>query len=77
MTVNIGHKFPFSAQVTLDNRYTLCDNQWHIVNAHFIKDSVTIKVDDYPEAYGFNGSSNLKKILTEAPLYIGGLPCKL
>lgn len=72
--VNVGHNRPFSARVTLPNIFALCDNQWHTVKAHYIKDSLTLRVDSHPEAYGFNGSNNLKKTLTEAPLYIGGIP---
>ncbi|KAL7642435.1 UNVERIFIED_CONTAM: hypothetical protein RMT77_006996 [Armadillidium vulgare] len=74
LSVNIGHSHPFSARVSHPNIFTLCDNRWHIIKAHYIKDSLTLKVDSYPEVYGFNGSNNLPKTLAEAPLYIGGIP---
>ncbi|RXG70032.1 Laminin subunit alpha-2 [Armadillidium vulgare] len=77
LSVNIGHSHPFSARVSHPNIFTLCDNRWHIIKAHYIKDSLTLKVDSYPEVYGFNGSNNLPKTLAEAPLYIGGIPGKM
>ena len=70
----MGDGHIFSAKVRLKNRFTLCDNKWHIINAHYIRDSLTLKVDRFPEAYGLNGSKNIMRTLAEGLLYVGGLP---
>lgn len=70
--MGVGHSF--SARVGLRNRFSFCDNMWHTVKASYIKDSLTLRVDHYHEAYGFNGSGNGEGTVTGAPLYIGGLP---
>ncbi|KAF2361238.1 Laminin G domain [Trinorchestia longiramus] len=72
VTVDKGHSF--GARVGFRNRFSLCDNSWHAVRAHFVKDSITLRVDDQPEAYGFNGVIDSKRVWVEGPLYIGGLP---
>ncbi|XP_042207400.1 laminin subunit alpha-2-like [Homarus americanus] len=74
LTVDMGSGHPFSARVRLRNKFNFCDNMWHTVKASYIKDSLSLRVDDYREAYGFNGSGNDERTLTGAPFYIGGLP---
>lgn len=76
LSVDMGKGHSFSARVGLRNKFRFCDNMWHTVKANYIKDSLTLRVDDYREAYGFNGSDNDKATVTGAPLYIGGLPGK-
>ncbi|KAK8738877.1 hypothetical protein OTU49_003716 [Cherax quadricarinatus] len=74
LSVDMGTGHPFSARVGLRNKFSFCDNMWHTVKASYIKDSISLRVDDYREAYGFNGSGNDKGTLTGAPFYVGGLP---
>ncbi|KAK3855199.1 hypothetical protein Pcinc_038380, partial [Petrolisthes cinctipes] len=74
LSVDMGVGHSFSARVGLRNRFSFCDNMWHTVKASYIKDSLTLRVDHYHEAYGFNGSGNDEGTVTGAPLYIGGLP---
>ncbi|XP_071547005.1 laminin subunit alpha-1-like isoform X2 [Panulirus ornatus] len=74
LSVDMGVGHSFSARVGLRNKFSFCDNMWHTVKASYIKDSLSLRVDNYREAYGFNGSSNDKTTITGAPLYIGGLP---
>lgn len=74
LNVNVGSGHTFGARVGFRNRYSLCDNSWHSIRAYFVKDSLTLRVDNEPEAYGFNGAINGNRVWAEAPLYIGGLP---
>ena len=74
LNVKVGENHSFGARVGSRNRYSLCDNGWHSVRAHFVKDSLTLRVDNEPEAYGFNGAVKSDRVWVEAPLYIGGLP---
>ena len=73
----MGVSHSFSARVGLRNKFRLCDNMWHTVKANYVKDSLTLRVDNYREAYGFNGSDDDQGTITDAPLYIGGLPGKV
>ncbi|XP_064107459.1 laminin subunit alpha lam-3-like isoform X1 [Macrobrachium nipponense] len=74
LSVNMGQSHSFSARVSLRNKFRLCDNMWHTIKANYLKDSVTLRIDGYREAYGFNGSEDDRGTVTDAPLYIGGLP---
>ncbi|KAK7085775.1 Laminin subunit alpha-2 [Halocaridina rubra] len=74
LSVNLGKGHTFSARVGLRNKFRFCDNMWHTIKANYVKESLTLRVDNYREAYGFNGSDDDRGTDTDAPLYIGGLP---
>ena len=74
LSVDMGVGHSFSARVGFRNRFSFCDNMWHTVKASYIKDSLTLRVDDHPEAYGLNGSGDHEGAITGAKLFIGGLP---
>ncbi|CAK9294069.1 unnamed protein product [Gordionus sp. m RMFG-2023] len=54
----------------------ICDDKWHTVLAAYVKNIITLKVDEFDIEFGFD-EGNLKETKTNNFLYVGGFPDKM
>ncbi|XP_037094829.1 laminin subunit alpha-1-like [Pollicipes pollicipes] len=73
-SVHNGGSEPIRARQKFPTKFTVCDNRWHSVKANYVRYQATLKVDRYPERYGFSANGPSQTPSGGFPLYIGGLP---
>ncbi|XP_055540243.1 laminin subunit alpha-1 isoform X2 [Wyeomyia smithii] len=75
LSIDVGDGYPIRVQSTLPSKYTLCDNRWHNVSALYEDHQIVLRVDNYPpNTLLVQSNEVLRRVVTKAPLYIGGLP---
>uniref|UniRef100_A0A0A9YKQ2 Laminin subunit alpha-1 n=1 Tax=Lygus hesperus TaxID=30085 RepID=A0A0A9YKQ2_LYGHE len=74
MSGDMGDRRPFRVVQELDSEFTVCDNRWHRIQAHYINDELTLRVDDHDQSYWLSDNGHLTVATTKSPLYIGGIP---
>ncbi|KAK9510148.1 hypothetical protein O3M35_004992 [Rhynocoris fuscipes] len=74
MNGDMGDRRPFHVVQGFATDYTACDNKWHRIHVTYIKDELTLKVDNLEQSYWLSDNGHLTEAYTNCPLYIGGLP---
>ncbi|XP_066906769.1 laminin subunit alpha-1 [Halyomorpha halys] len=74
MKGDMGDRRPFRMEQGLATEYAICDNRWHRIHATFIKDELTLRVDNLDQSYWLSDNGHLTEASTNSPLYIGGIP---
>lgn len=74
MAGDMGDRRPFEVEQSLESEYSICDNRWHKIQASFMNDQLTLKVDHLDKTYWLSDNGHLTEARTNSPLYIGGLP---
>lgn len=75
VSVDMGEGYgTFNATAPLRDGTNICDGQWHVVDVVFVKNVVTIRVDDGASQGGHSREGKLQELRTNGPLYIGGFP---
>lgn len=74
---DMGDRRPFRVEQSFQSEFTLCDNKWHQIQVFYVKDKLTLKVDQFEQKYWLLDNGHITGAQTNSPLYIGGLPGKL
>uniref|UniRef100_T1HX12 Laminin subunit alpha-2 n=1 Tax=Rhodnius prolixus TaxID=13249 RepID=T1HX12_RHOPR len=74
MNGDMGDRRPFQVIQGFATDYSACDNRWHRIQVTYIKDELTLKVDNLEQSYWLSDNGHLTQASTNSPLYIGGLP---
>ncbi|XP_023215489.1 laminin subunit alpha-1-like [Centruroides sculpturatus] len=65
---------PLQAIKKFDNKYKMCDGEWHLIRVQFLGQEINLKIDKYDVVYSVVGNNLTPEISTAIPLFIGGLP---
>lgn len=76
MASDLGDKNPLYVEQQFASPYAICDNRWHMIQATYNDEELTLKVDELDQKYGLPTKVNHHFIssITPGPLYIGGIP---
>ncbi|XP_076245323.1 wing blister [Calliopsis andreniformis] len=76
MSGDLGDNNPLYVEQPFASPYTICDNQWHRIQAVYNDEELALKVDEMDQKYGLpaNVSYHIMDSTLSGPLYIGGLP---
>lgn len=77
MAGDMGDRRPFRVEQGFASEYAVCDNKWHRIQAHYVNDELTLKVDQLDQKYWMSDNGHLTEAHTNSPLFIGGLPGKI
>lgn len=71
---DMGDRRPFRVEQSFQSEYAICDNKWHQIQAFYVEDKLTLKVDQFEQKYWLLDNGHITGARTHSPLYIGGLP---
>lgn len=71
---DMGDRRPFRVEQTFQSEFAICDNKWHRIQAFYVEDKLTLKVDQFEQKYWLLDNGHITGARTHSPLYIGGLP---
>ncbi|XP_050425592.1 laminin subunit alpha-1 isoform X2 [Adelges cooleyi] len=71
---DMGDRRPFRVEQSFHSEFTICDNKWHQIQAFYVEDKLTLKVDQFEQKYWLLDNGHITEAHTNSPLYIGGLP---
>ncbi|CAK9806681.1 Laminin subunit alpha-1 [Anthophora quadrimaculata] len=76
MSGDLGDNNPLYVEQRFTSPYTICDNQWHRIQAVYNDEELALKVDEMDQKYGLPANVNyhIMDSTVSGPLYIGGLP---
>ncbi|BES88583.1 laminin subunit [Nesidiocoris tenuis] len=74
MSGDMGDRRPFRVVQEFESEFAVCDNRWHRVQAHYVNDELSLRVDDRDQSYWLSDNGHLTATTTNSPLYIGGIP---
>lgn len=73
---DMGDRRPFRVEQSFQSEFAICDNKWHQIQAFYVEDKLTLKVDQFEQKYWLLDNGHITGARTHSPLYIGGLPGK-
>lgn len=73
---DMGDRRPFRVEQSFQSDFAMCDNKWHKIQAFYVEDKLTLKVDQFEQKYWLLDNGHITEAHTNSPLYIGGLPGK-
>ncbi|VVC37186.1 Hypothetical protein CINCED_3A012310 [Cinara cedri] len=71
---DMGDRRPFRVEQSFQSEFAICDNKWHQIQAFYVEDKLTLKVDQFEQKYWLLDNGHITGARTHSPLYIGGLP---
>jgi len=71
---DMGDRRPFRVEQSFQSEFAICDNKWHQIQAFYVEDKLTLKVDQFEQKYWLLDNGHITGARTNSPLYIGGLP---